>query len=207
MGIGFRQSRADHFLFIFKREYTYVAALIYVDDVILAGNDEMKIREIKRYLDDEFSIKDLGPLKYILGIEVARNVDGMVLSQRKYTLDILKDSGMEGYRPSSFPMEQNARYDFDEKGTTVDVSQYRRLIGRLLYLSVTRFDIQYATNVLSQFLSVPRESHMNAALRVVRYLKGSPRQGLFLPSSGDFSLEAYCDYDRGGCPMTRRSRT
>lgn len=131
----------------------------------------------------------------------------MVLNQRKYTLDILQDSGMEGCCPSSFPMEQNARYDLDENGPTVDVSQYRRLIGRLLYLTVTRPDIQYATNVLSQFLSSPRESHMNAALRVLRYLKGTPGQGLFLPSSGDLSLEAYCDSDWGGCPMTRRSRT
>lgn len=181
--------------------------MIYVDDIILAGNDETKIQEIKCYLDNEFSIKDLGTQKYFLGIEVARTAEGMVLSQHKYTLDILKDSGMEGSRPSLFPMEHNARHDLNKKGSAVDVSQYRCLIGRLLYLIVTRPDIQYATNVLSQFLSVPRESHMNVALHIVHYLKGSPGQGLLLPSSGDFSLEAYCDSDWGGCHMTRRSRT
>lgn len=207
VSFNFRQSLADHSFFIYKQERTYTVALIYVDDVVLAGNNGMKIEEIKHYLNNKFSIKDLGPLKYFLGIEVARSADGMVLSQRKYTLDNLKDSGMEGCSPSTFPMEQNARYNLDEKGAAADASQYRRLIDRLLYLTVTRLDIQYATNVLSQFLSAPRESHMNAALHVLRYLKESPGQGLFLPSDGGFSLEAYCDFDWGGCPMTRHSRT
>lgn len=207
IALGFRQSRADHSLFIYKRGKVYVVVLIYVDDVILAGNDTGKIQEIKTYLDEKFSIKDLGILKYFLGIEVARSTKGFVLSQRKYTLDILKDCGLEGCRPSSFPMEQNARFDHDENGQAVDALQYRRLIGRLLYLTVTRPDIQYATNVLSQFLASPRQSHMDAAFRVVRYLKGTPGQGIFLPACGNLSLVAYCDSDWGGSPMTRRSRT
>lgn len=147
--IGFRQSKADSSLFIFQHGSVFVAALIYVDDVLLAGNNEEKIQSVKEFLDKEFSIKDLGPLKYFLGIEVARSNSGIVLTQRKYALDILKDSGMEGCRPCVTPMEQNSRHDLDEDGTLVDVQQYRRLIGRLLYLTVTRPDIQYATNVLS----------------------------------------------------------
>lgn len=95
---------------MFKKGDTYVAALIYVDDMILAGNNVNKIAYVKGYLDKLFSIKDLGPLKYFLGIEVARTKDGIVLSQRKYTLDILdilEESGLQGGRPSEFPMEQN----------------------------------------------------------------------------------------------------
>lgn len=111
LDIGFYQTRADHSLFIFKKGTVYISALIYVDDIILTGNDDVKIDEVKRYLDECFSIKDLGPLKYFLGIEVARTPDGLVLSQRKYTLDILEDSGLQGCRPSPFPMEQNLRLD------------------------------------------------------------------------------------------------
>lgn len=100
----------------------YVAALIYVDDVILAGNSDEKIQRVKKYLDEKFSIKDLGPLKYFLGIEVARACDGIVLSQRKYTLDILEESGLQGGRPSSFPMEQNLRLDTGVDSPPVDAS-------------------------------------------------------------------------------------
>lgn len=90
---------------IFNHDSMFILALIYVDDVILAGTHIDKINEIKRYLDKEFTIKDLGPLKSFLGVEVARSSRGMVLSQRKYTLDLLREVGMEGCRPCEFPME------------------------------------------------------------------------------------------------------
>lgn len=93
--IGFRQSRADHSLFIFNKKETFLSALTYVDDVILAGNDQQLMEQVKQYLEKEFSFKDLGPLKYFIGIEVARTSKGIVLSQRKYTLDILKETGMQ----------------------------------------------------------------------------------------------------------------
>lgn len=137
---------------MFKKGDTCVAALIYVDDMILAGNNVNKIAYVKGYLDKLFSIKDLGPLKYFLGIEVARTKDGIVLSQRKYTLDILdilEESGLQGGRPSEFPMEQNLRLSNEDDSPHVDALCYRRLIGRLLYLTVTRPDIQFAVNYLS----------------------------------------------------------
>ncbi|GJZ74386.1 uncharacterized mitochondrial protein-like protein [Tanacetum coccineum] len=118
--VGFKQSHADHSLFIFKEKDAFVAALIYVDDVVLVGNDPHKIQATKGFLDKRFSIKDLGPLKYFLGIEVAKTKEGMVLSQRKYTLDILEDVGMTGCRPSTFPMEQNLKLDKCDKAACVD---------------------------------------------------------------------------------------
>ena len=103
--LRFKQSYADHSLFIYKRGNILVAALIYVDDVIIVGNNQEKIQETKDHLDKKFIIEDLGSLKYFLGIEAARTKDGLVLSQRKYTLDILEDSGMLGCKPCFFPME------------------------------------------------------------------------------------------------------
>lgn len=92
----YRQSQADHSLFIHKHGDVFVAALIYVDDVIIVGNNQTKIEDTKSSLDTSFSIKDLRDLKYFLGIEVARTTEGLVLSQRKYTIDILEDSGLLG---------------------------------------------------------------------------------------------------------------
>ncbi|GKF39932.1 putative reverse transcriptase, RNA-dependent DNA polymerase, LTR copia-type gag-polypeptide [Tanacetum coccineum] len=115
----------------------YVAILIYVDDVIIVGNNTKEIQQTKKELDEEFSIKNHGPLKYFIGIEVAKTSDGLVLSQQKYTLDILKDSGMLGCRPSAFPFEQGIKLDKGEEEAQIDATQYRRLVGRLLYLQST----------------------------------------------------------------------
>ena len=205
--LNYKQSAADHLLFIYKEGCIFVTALIYVHGVIMAGNDEHKIKETKKFLNDKFSIKDLGPLKYFLGIEAARTKDGIVLSQRKYTLDILEDSGMLGCRPCTFPMEQNMKLDNGEEDVRVDASKYRRLVGRLLYLQATRPDLAYSVNVLSQFVSDPRQKHMDAAMRVLRYLKATPGQGIFFPKEGGMDLVAYCDADWMGCSLTRRSRT
>ncbi|KAJ9538193.1 hypothetical protein OSB04_030926 [Centaurea solstitialis] len=207
IGLGYKQSKADHSMFIYKHGDKYVVALIYVDDVIIVGNSVDYIRSTKLHLDKEFSIKDLGSLKYFLGIEVAKTLEGLVLSQRKYTLDILEDSGLQGCRPSAFPMEPNLKLDKGEEEEKVDGNRYRRLIGRLLYLQATRPDISYSVSVLSQFVGDPRQSHMEAATRVLRYLKSTPGQGILLPKKGDIKLVTYCDSDWLGCPFSRRSRT
>lgn len=205
--VGFKQSHADHSLFTFKENNLFVAILIYVDDVIITGDHVDKIHKTKSHLNEKFSIKDLGPIKYFLGIEVARTAEGLVLSQRKYTIDILEDSGLLGCRPSSFPMEQGIKLDNCTESEKVDASRYRRLVGRLLYLQATRPDIAYSVNILSQFVTDPRHEHMEAATRVLRYLKSTPGQGILLPKTGGLNLVAYCDSDWLGCNFTRRSRT
>ncbi|CAL1371828.1 unnamed protein product [Linum trigynum] len=205
--LGFKPSRADHSLLIYRRGDAFMEALIYVDDVILTGNDTVFINHVKKFLDERFSIKDLGSLKYFLGIEVARLADGLVLNQRKYTLDILSDAGVTGARPSGFPMEQNHNLTRPSDDILADVKGYRRLVGRLLYLTVNRPDISYAVNILSQFVHRPGPDHVAAAVRVLRYLKNSPGQGLFFLEKGDLELTVYCDTDWAGCQATRRSTT
>lgn len=154
--IGFKQSRADHSLFTFKAENTFLASLIYADDVILVENDEEAMQHVKKYLGQEFSIKDLGPLKYFLGIKVARSPKGIILNQRNYVLNVLKETGMQGCRRSKFPIEQNFNLRVNDENPVADVVRYRRLIGRLLYLTVTRPDITYAMNTLCQYVNGPK---------------------------------------------------
>ncbi|GJW70559.1 putative reverse transcriptase, RNA-dependent DNA polymerase, LTR copia-type gag-polypeptide [Tanacetum coccineum] len=151
--------------------------------------------KFKKQLDDEFSIKDLGILKYFLGIEVTKTTDGLVLSQRKYTLDILENSKKMGCKPSAFPIKQGLKLDKGESESRVNASQYRPLIGRLLYLQATRPDITYFVNILSQFVTDPRNNHLEAVNRVLGYLKATPSQGILLSRAGDPVLTAYCDSD------------
>ncbi|XP_021974789.1 secreted RxLR effector protein 161-like [Helianthus annuus] len=104
-------------------------------------------------------------------------------------------------------MEQNLKLDKGEEEQRVDANTYRRLVGRLLYLQATRPGITYSVNILSPFVSDPRQNHMDAATRVLRYLKSTPGHGILLPKEGGMKLVSYCDADWLGCPLSRRSRT
>ena len=142
-----------------------------------------------------FKLKGLGPLKYFLGIDVARSPKRLFLCQRKYTLDILTETGMLGSKPASFPMEQYHRLLADSRDPIPDLSQYRRLIFRLPYLTITRPDIAYYVHILSQFLQEPRPRHLEAAMRILRYLKSCPGQGILLPTNNPLNLTVFCDSD------------
>ncbi|KAI9195677.1 hypothetical protein LWI28_017144 [Acer negundo] len=203
---GYEQSRADYSLFTRKQGKSFTALLIYVDDILITGNDPVSIAATKKFLHSHFHLKDLGNLKYFLGIEVSNSKNGIFISQRKYALEIIEDTRLLGAAPINTPMERGLKLS-DKSDLLKDPSQYRRLVGRLIYLTVSRPDITYAVHVLSRFMHQPRKLHMEAALRVVRYLKGAPGKGLFFSSNSDFKLRAYCDSDWAGCPLTRRSTT
>lgn len=204
---GFLQSQSDYSLFTLYQGPIQLNILIYVDDLVISGNDANAIQKFKSYLGKCFHMKDLGPLKYFLGIEVARSADGIFLNQRKYALDVIADVGLLGAKPVAFPVEQNHKLALAKGPLIKDVEQYRRLIGRLVYLAVTRPDLSYAVHILSQFLQNPRQEHWDAALRVVRYLKGCPGQGILLRADSDLSVSGWCDSDWASCPLTRRSLT
>uniref|UniRef100_A0A3Q7F578 Reverse transcriptase Ty1/copia-type domain-containing protein n=1 Tax=Solanum lycopersicum TaxID=4081 RepID=A0A3Q7F578_SOLLC len=141
-------------------------------------------------------------------------VDAM--HQRKYALELISDCGLGGSKPASTPLESGVKLttvEYDEATAKTDdplyanVTAYQRLIGRLLYLTTTRPDICFAVQVLSQFMQKPKVSHWEAALRLVRYIKGCPGQGILLSSEDSNEMEAFCDSDWASCPNTRRSVT
>ena len=138
---GFLQSKSDYSLFTRVQGSVFIALLVYVDDILIASNDMPSVHALKDSLHAEFKLKDLGNLKYFLGLEVARSAKGISLCQRKYALDILSDSGMLGSKPVATPMEQNLKIGQSTGDLLDDPSLYRRLLGRLLYLIVTRPDI------------------------------------------------------------------
>jgi hypothetical protein len=117
-----------------------------VDDIILAGNSLEEFQRIKRLLDSEFKIKDLGQLKYFLGIEVAHSKLGITICQRKYCLDLLHDTGLLGAKPAKTPLDNSVKLHQDDTPPYEDIAGYRRLVGKLLYLTTTRPDIAFSHN-------------------------------------------------------------
>ena len=146
---GFKQSKFEYSLFTKKFNQSFIALLVYVDDILITSNDVQAVDDLKRSLNHEFKLKDLGNLKYFLGLEVARSEKGISLCQRKYALEVLKDVGMIGCKPSKVPMEQNLKLSKYHGQLLLDLGVYRRLVGRLLYLTITRPNITYPVHKLS----------------------------------------------------------
>jgi len=204
---GFVRSYANYSLFVYRKGEVFMALFVYVDDIILAGNNTEARTEFKSYLRTYFSIKDLGPLKYFLDIEVARGPQGLFLCQRKYVLEIIHEGGLLGTKPAEFPIEENHKLALVNGRLLTDATQYRRLVGRLIYLTIIRPDLVYVVHILSQFMQAPREEHMDAACRVLRNLKGATGFGRLLLSNNNMTIYGFYDSDWGTCPLSRKSLT
>ena len=171
---GFVQSKSDYSVFTRKKGGSIIIILVYVDDILIASNGVDAVNSFKQFLDSKFKLKDLGTLKYFLGLEVARTTKGISLCQRKYTLDLLANTGLLASKPASIPMEQSARLNNSIGEPVSDPSQYRRLIGKLLYLTLTRPNTCYLVHKLSQFMSSLKVPHLQAAYRIIKSLRKTP---------------------------------
>ncbi|CAL8138863.1 unnamed protein product [Prunus armeniaca] len=202
---GYTQSHSDHTLFLKCDEGKLTTLIVYVNDIIIIGNDTKKKLKLQKYLSQEFEMKDLGDLKHFLGIEVARSKTSIFLSQRKYVMDLLTETEMLGYKPADTPIEMNHKLCEDTDQEPTNKEQYQRLVGRLIYLANTRPYIAYVVSVVSQFMHSTNISHRNAIDRILRYLKSAPRKGLMFSKNGDFEVVGYTDADWAGSITDRRS--
>jgi len=202
---GYTQSNSDHTLFLKRRLGKVTALIIYVDDMIITGDDVVEISRLQKQLATEFEMKSLGGLKYFLGIEVARSKQGIFLSQRKYVMDLLSKVGLLECKPAYTPIIQNHKLEEHTDQVPTNKERYQRLVGKLIYLSHTRPDIAYPVSVVSQFMHSPSEDHMNAVIRILRYLKSSPRKGLMFSKYDHLRVEGYTDADWAGNVSDRKS--
>jgi hypothetical protein len=202
---GYIQSNSDHTLFLKHQLGKVTALIIYVDDMIITGDDSEEISRLQQQLGTEFEMKNLGGLKYFLGIEVARSNQGIFLSQRKYILDLLSEVGLLECKPAETPIVQNHKLGEHPDQVPTNKERYQRLVGKLIYLSHTRPDIAYAVSVVSQFMHNPSDEHMDAVIRILQYLKSSPGKGLMFSKNDHLKVEGYMDADWAGNISDRKS--
>jgi len=158
------------------------------------------------YLKCHFVTKDMRRPKYFLGIEVAYQKHSVLLSQQKYALDLFEEAGVLGCKHATTLMEVNVDLWFDDSHT-LDPGRYKRLMGKLIYLTVTRLDITFAVGVLSRFMHQPREIHWLAAMRILAYIKCCPGKDLMYKKHEHVYISGYSDSGYAGDRGDRKSTT
>jgi histone deacetylase 1/2 len=206
--LGFRASTADTSLFILCRTGLTMFLLVYVDDIIVVSSSSSATARLILEMSSAFAVKDLGPLHYFLGIEVHRQTSGgLLLTQKKYSMELLQRANMLKCMPASTPMTVVDRLSAHE-GTPLsadDATRYRSIVGGLQYLTLTRPDISFAVNKVCQYLQAPRDPHWTAVKRILRFVKFTMGHGLTLRRTSNTLLSAFSDADWAGNMDDRRS--
>jgi hypothetical protein len=152
-----------------------------------------------------FEMSMMGELKFCLGFEIKQLKDGTFISQMKYTHDMLKKFEMENAKPINTPMPTNGHLDLNEKGKVVDTKVYRSMIGSLLYLYASKPNIMLSVCMCARFQANPKECHLVAIKRILRYLVHTLNLSLWYPKGSKFDLLGYSDSDYAVCKVDRKS--
>ncbi|RDX69842.1 Copia protein, partial [Mucuna pruriens] len=188
---GTTRSEPDHSVFYCHSSFgKCVYLILYVNDIVITGNDDVKIFQL-----NHFQTKYLGHLKYFFGIEVAQSKEGIVISQRKYALDILQEASMSNCRPVDSPMDPNMKLMVKQNDFYFDPERYRRLVGKLIYLTITRPDFSFAVVSLCRHLTLITGQQSSVSLDI-------SRRHL---DRGDTHISGYCNVDWARSPIDRRS--
>ena len=168
---GLTRSEADHSVFYHSQFSRHILLVVYVDDIILIGDDHVGITELKIHLHQQFQTKDLGPLKYLLDIKAARSKQVIYISQRTYALDMLEKTWLLGCKLTDTPMDPNIRLLLRQGESLSNLDC--QLVGKLNYLTITHPNISFFVSVVSQFLDTPCDNHCDAVIRNIQYIKAT----------------------------------
>ena len=199
------EAKTDTSLFVYHQGADTAYLLLYVDDIVLTASSTPLLSCTIAALQREFSMKDLGALHHFLGMYVQHSGSGFLLSQRQYMMEILARSGMADCKSCSTPVDINRKMSADDGPPVADPTDYRSLASALQYLTFTRPDIAYVVQQVCLYMNDPRESHLAALKRILRYIRGTLHLGLLIRPSVPSDLVVYSDADWAGCPDTRRS--
>ncbi|KAL8088633.1 hypothetical protein AgCh_038420 [Apium graveolens] len=184
---GFNRGTIEKTLFYLDHGKDLLLVQIYVDDIIFGSTNGRLCKKFSKLMQSRYQMSMMGELRYFLGLQVKQNEEGTFICQTKYTRNLLKKFGMQDCSSASTPMATATKLDKDT-GKSVDITDYRGMIGSLLYLTASRPDIMYATCLCARFQADPREPHLTVVKRIFKYLKGIADLGLWYPRESDFKL-------------------
>ncbi|CAJ2635972.1 unnamed protein product [Trifolium pratense] len=204
---SFTKCPYEHTLFIkHEKEGKILIVSLYVDDLIYTGNDEEMFESFKRSMKSKFAMTDLGRMRYFLGVEIKQAENGIFIYQQKYAQDILMRFGMENCNKVCSPIVTGCKLTKNEGGKLVDATEYRQMIGCLMYLLATRPDLAFSVCLVARYMDRPTELHLAAVKRILRYLKGTINLGiLYQRNQGELKLQGWTDSDYAGDLDDRKS--
>jgi hypothetical protein len=205
--LGFKSLVANTSLLVFRQKGLTIYMLIYVDDIIIVSSSNQAIDKLIQKLKVDFAVKDLGTLDYFLGIEVKATKNGVLLSQKRYALDLLRKANIEKCKSISTPMSATEKLFRDQGIPLMENEQfkYRSIVGGLQYLTMTRPDLSFSVNKVCQYIQTPTDAHWAAVKRILRYVKGTLDLGLKIQKSPTMLLSGFSNVDWTGCLDDRRS--
>ena len=203
---GYSHGKIDNTLFHKKKQGSDMLIVqIYVDDIIFGGTDPSLGIVFAKLMSSEFEMSMIGKLTFFLGLQVDQSATGTSIHQQKYIHELLKKFHMHESMIIDTPIGTTTMLDKDEAGSLVNDTKYRGMIGSLLYLTASRPDIMFSVGLCARFQSCPKESHLKAVKRILRYLKGSVNLVLWYPSGDSFDLIGFADADYVGYLVDRKS--
>lgn len=189
--IGFQRTSEDSNIYLKSEGDQILICEVFVDDIIFGGDDKMShafVDEMK-----EFEISLIGEIKFFIGLQIQQMKEGIFITQSKYVKEVLKTFGMEERKLVSTLMVTGCKLTKEDDSALVNEKEYRSIIGKLHYVVHSRPDIAHAVGIVANFHKSPRESHLVAVKRILRYLKGTDDYGLWYPYNDDYNLKVYID--------------
>jgi len=203
---GFERCFCEHTLFTKSTKGGKILIVsLYVDDLIYTRNDGSMCDDFKSSMMSKFDMTDLGRMRYFLGVEVLRNAHGIFIYQMNYAQEVLSWFGMKDCNAVKNLIVPRTKMSENDAGTKVDATLFKQVVGSLMYLTATRPDLMYGVSLINRFMANPTETHWFAAKRILRYLKGATKFGIFYKKGENTKIIAYTDSDFVGDIDDRKS--
>ncbi|CAM8933228.1 unnamed protein product [Rhodiola kirilowii] len=202
---GYERGTVDKTLFLLRTKNHLLIVQVYVDDIVFGSTCNTLVKEFQNLMESEFEMSMVGELSFFLGLQIQQEADGTQIHQQKYLKEVLLKYELNGSKTMSTPSSPADSLSKEMNSPPTDQTKYRGMIGSLLYLTTSRPDIMFSVCQCARYQADPREAHVKAVKRIMRYLNGTKDLVLWYPRDKSLVLEGFSDADYAGDRADRKS--